>query len=207
VTLHPLSQACVFIYSSHGKWVFPLFLWSFLPPPLLQAFLLLVAGRLPPLLPSPAGLFVYHSMRGCPFPLFTLRAPCPLCYMSFSCCCCLFSLFFSFFLGWGSFCPGGYADLAQVVCGSSMSHLAHMVVCVSRAGRKWRLVAREPSWFLHLPWSGDAMGGLGVWRSRSFTSSWWFFLQGVSPASLHDFTLEKHAFCFVPLAAILESYS
>jgi hypothetical protein len=23
VTLHPLSQACVFIYSSHGKWVFP----------------------------------------------------------------------------------------------------------------------------------------------------------------------------------------
>jgi hypothetical protein len=23
VTLHPLSQACVFIYSSCGKWVFP----------------------------------------------------------------------------------------------------------------------------------------------------------------------------------------
>jgi hypothetical protein len=24
VTLHPLSQACVFVYSSRGKWVFPL---------------------------------------------------------------------------------------------------------------------------------------------------------------------------------------
>jgi hypothetical protein len=29
VTLHLLSQACVFIYSSHGKWVFPPLLWSF----------------------------------------------------------------------------------------------------------------------------------------------------------------------------------
>jgi hypothetical protein len=31
VTLHPLSQACMFIYSSHGKWVFPPVLWSFPP--------------------------------------------------------------------------------------------------------------------------------------------------------------------------------
>jgi hypothetical protein len=28
VTLHPLSQACVFVYSSRGKWVFPPLLWS-----------------------------------------------------------------------------------------------------------------------------------------------------------------------------------
>jgi hypothetical protein len=33
------------------------------------------------------------------------------------------------------------------------------------------------------------MCGLGVWRSRSFAPSWWFFLQSVSPASLQDFTL------------------
>jgi hypothetical protein len=31
VTLHLLSQACMFIYSSCGKWVFPLLLWSFPP--------------------------------------------------------------------------------------------------------------------------------------------------------------------------------
>jgi hypothetical protein len=29
VTLHPRSQACVFIYSLCGKWVFPPLLWSF----------------------------------------------------------------------------------------------------------------------------------------------------------------------------------
>jgi hypothetical protein len=53
------------------------------------------------------------------------------------------------------------------------------VVCFSPAGRSWHLAAWEPSWFLCLPWHGDAMCGLGMWRSRSFTYSWWFFLQGV----------------------------
>jgi hypothetical protein len=56
VTLHQLSQACVFIYSSHGKWSSPLSCGVFLPLPPLQAFLLLVAGRVPLLLPSLAGL-------------------------------------------------------------------------------------------------------------------------------------------------------
>jgi hypothetical protein len=31
VTLHPLSLACLFIYSLRGKWVFPALLWSFPP--------------------------------------------------------------------------------------------------------------------------------------------------------------------------------
>jgi hypothetical protein len=33
------------------------------------------------------------------------------------------------------------------------------------------------------------MRGLGVWRYRSFASSWWFFLPGVYPASFQEFTL------------------
>jgi hypothetical protein len=33
------------------------------------------------------------------------------------------------------------------------------------------------------------MQGLGVQKSQSFASSWWFFLQSVSPVSLQDFTL------------------
>jgi hypothetical protein len=72
VTLHPLSQAFVFIYSSHGKWVFPLSCGVFLPPPLSQAFLLLVAGRTLLLPPSPArpNLFIYSSVRDSPPPLF-----------------------------------------------------------------------------------------------------------------------------------------
>jgi hypothetical protein len=38
VTLHPLSQACVVIYSSHGKWVFPPLLWSFSPTATFTSF-------------------------------------------------------------------------------------------------------------------------------------------------------------------------
>jgi hypothetical protein len=45
VTLHLLSQACMFVYSSRGKWVFlPLSCGVFLPLPLLQVFLLLITG-------------------------------------------------------------------------------------------------------------------------------------------------------------------
>jgi hypothetical protein len=44
VTLYPHCQACVFIYSSCGRWVFLSLLCSFLPPPLSQAFLLLITG-------------------------------------------------------------------------------------------------------------------------------------------------------------------
>jgi hypothetical protein len=50
------------------------------------------------------------------------------------------------------------------------------------------LMAWEPSLFLHLMWCGDAMCELLVWRCRSFASSWWFFLPGVSPVSLQEFT-------------------
>jgi hypothetical protein len=63
-----------------------------------------------------ACLFTVH-LSDCPPPSLGLRVPCPLCYMSF-----FFQLliiiqfvFFSLFFlsGWGSVCPGGYADLAQ----------------------------------------------------------------------------------------------
>jgi hypothetical protein len=83
VTLHPLSQAGMFTYSSLGKWSFPLSCGVFLPPPLLQALLLLIVGHVLPLLPSPAGLFIYSSVRDSHPPPLVLRAPHPLCYMSF----------------------------------------------------------------------------------------------------------------------------
>jgi hypothetical protein len=44
VTLLPRCQACVFIYSSCWKWVFPVSCEVFLPPPLSEAFLLLITG-------------------------------------------------------------------------------------------------------------------------------------------------------------------
>jgi hypothetical protein len=38
VTLHPLSLACMFVYSSCGKWVFLTLLWSFHPSSTLTSF-------------------------------------------------------------------------------------------------------------------------------------------------------------------------
>jgi hypothetical protein len=72
VTLHQFSQASVFIYSSHGKWVSPLSC-GVLPLPLLQAIPLLVAGRVLPLLPSPTRLVWGIS----PPPLFGAQGTSP----------------------------------------------------------------------------------------------------------------------------------
>jgi hypothetical protein len=67
VTLHPLSLACMFIYSSCGKWVFPLSCGVFLPLLLLQAFPLLLAECV--LLLLQAGMFAYSSRGRWVFPL------------------------------------------------------------------------------------------------------------------------------------------
>jgi hypothetical protein len=49
---------------------------------------------------------------GIALPTSGLRAPHPLCYVSFF-VVVVYSVCFSFFPGWGSVCPGGYVDLAQ----------------------------------------------------------------------------------------------
>jgi hypothetical protein len=93
------------------------------------------------------------------------------------CCCCLFSFFFSFFPGWGSVRPGAYVDLAQSCLWEY--HVPLNSPCGLHPPKQsvsWLLVAREPSWFLCLMCSGDAMHGLGVWRSQNFVSSRRFFL-------------------------------
>jgi hypothetical protein len=128
VTLHPLSQACVFIYSSRGRWVFPLSCGVFLPLPLSQAFPLLVAGHTAPLLPSLArpGLFIYSSGKDSPPPLQcsvrpTLFATCLYCSY-----CLLLS--FSFFPGWGGqSVQGAMLIWPRVACGSTVYCLAHLV--------------------------------------------------------------------------------
>jgi hypothetical protein len=68
VTVHPLSLACVFIYSSHAKWVFPPSCGVFLLPPLLQAFPFLIAGRV--LLLLLAGCLFTAHVGGESLPLF-----------------------------------------------------------------------------------------------------------------------------------------
>jgi hypothetical protein len=105
----------MFVYSSRGKWVFPPLLWRFPPSALSQAFPLLVAGRAPLLLPEalrPDRLVYLQSWEGLPSPnlrhsvrptLFPTCLFCPYCLL----------ISFSFFPGWRSVCPGGYAALAQ----------------------------------------------------------------------------------------------
>jgi hypothetical protein len=115
VTLHPLSQACVFVYSSHGKWVFPPLLWSFPPTTAFTSFPApgCWACAAAPALSSPArpSLFIYSSRRDSPPPL---RCPgCPTLFATRLYCSYCLLLSFSFFPRWGSVCPGGYADLAQ----------------------------------------------------------------------------------------------
>jgi hypothetical protein len=83
------------------------------------------------------------------------------------CSYCLL-LSFSFFPGWRSVCPGGYAALAWVVCGSTAVPLSSPCLRLPKpSGCGW-LVAQGPSWFLRLMWSGDALHWLEVWRGLSF---------------------------------------
>jgi hypothetical protein len=114
VTLHLLSLACMFIYSSHGKWVFPPLLWNFPPSSTLTSFPApgcWAHTLLPPepLQPSPACLFTVPGRIPLPpLPRSVHPTLFPMClYCSY---CLLVSLFFPV---WRSVCPGGYADLAQ----------------------------------------------------------------------------------------------
>jgi hypothetical protein len=66
VTLHLLSQACMFIYSSCGTWVFPPLLWSFPPSATLTSFP--TPDCCVVLLLLPASLFVYSSCGRWIFP-------------------------------------------------------------------------------------------------------------------------------------------
>jgi hypothetical protein len=178
VTLHLLSQASMFIYSSCGKWVFPPLLWSFPPTTAFTNFPTLDCWACAAA-PAFWGLCVYLQFHeGLPLPLLRCSGRPALFAMCLFCYCLLFRFFFSlFFPGWWSVCLGGYADLAQGCLWEY--HMPLSSPCGLRLPKRsgsWRLVAWEPSWFLLLTWSRDAMCGLGVWRSQTFSSSLWFFL-------------------------------
>jgi hypothetical protein len=155
--------------------------------PLLQAFPAprLLGGGCHSCLLWPAYLFTVH-VRSAPPPLSRAQCALPSLLLVFFFFSSLFIIQLYFFSpGQGSVCPGCYADLSQGVL-----RAAYLLTWWSpKQGRSWCLAAWEPFWFLCLTWCGDAMHGLGVWRCWSLASSWWFFLPGVSPASLQEFTL------------------
>jgi hypothetical protein len=152
VILHPLSQAGVFIYSSRGKLAFPPLCGVFLPPPLLQAFPLLVAVCVPLLLPSPAGLFIYSSVRDSPHPSSALRVPHPLCYVSFLLLLLIIQGFFPLFsLGGGRSVQGAMLIWPGLSVEYRVPLSSPCGLCLPKPSGHWCLVAaRGLSWLLHL---------------------------------------------------------
>jgi hypothetical protein len=96
VTLHLLSQAGCLLTVHVGGGSSPLSCGVFLPSPLLQAFPLLVAGHVLPLLPSPAWLVYLQFHEGLPLPPLRHSGHPTLFAMGLFCCYCLL-LSFSFF--------------------------------------------------------------------------------------------------------------
>jgi hypothetical protein len=134
MTLHPLSQACVFIYSSHGKRVFPHLLWSFPPSTTLTCFpapSCWVCAPAPTLssLARP-GLFIYSSGKDSPPPSLELRAPHPLPHVFIVLIAYYSVSLFSPGGGWSV--QGAILIWPRVVCESTMYHLAHLVCIFPR---------------------------------------------------------------------------
>jgi hypothetical protein len=123
VTVHPHSQACMFVYSSHGKWVFPPLLWIFPPSATLTSF------------PAP-GCWLHapaptRASPACPACLFTVPGRIPFPQSSalsvphpLSCVSLLFLLLISqflfFSLGGGQSVHGAMLLWPRLVCGSTM---------------------------------------------------------------------------------------
>jgi hypothetical protein len=201
VTLHQLSQAGMFIYSSRGKWAFPPLLWSFPPTATFTRFPAPGCWACAAV-PAFSGWLIYLQFReGFPLPSSSVpRAPRPLFYISF-----LLLIIQFLFFPWGPVCPGAMLIWPRVFCGSTVCRLAHLVVCVFPSGLGAGVWPHgKPSWFLHLTWSGDARRGLWVWRSQSFASSQFFPVRCIS-SICPRFYFRKHTFCFLRLASILES--
>jgi hypothetical protein len=87
-------------------------------------------------------LFQRACCEGFPHrPSSALRAPCPLCYVSFLLLLLIFQFFFYFSLGGASVCQGGYADLAQGCLWEYHVPLNSLVVCIlpsHRGAAVWR---------------------------------------------------------------------
>jgi hypothetical protein len=148
VTLHPLSQAGVFIYSSCGKWAFPPLLWSFPPTAAFTTFPAPDCWSCASAPTFPSRLVYLQFCEGFPSPLFSAQgAPPSLLCVFFVIAYYSVSLFFP---GWGSFCLGGYADLAQGCLWEYRVPLRSPCgLRLPKPSGHWPLAAAwGPSWFL-----------------------------------------------------------
>jgi hypothetical protein len=193
----------MFVYSSHGKWVFLPLLWSFPPSATLTSFPApgCWVPTLPPLLPEAlglSGLFIYSPGKGSGHP--TLFPACLYCsyYLLLS---------FSFFPGWRSVCPGGYAALSQACLWGYCSTVKLTWSASSQA--VWAPATGGPGALLVSPlnvkWKFSALAG-GVEGTKLCLFSVIMPARCVSSVS-PGFHYRRLTFCLLPLAAILESSS
>jgi hypothetical protein len=184
----------MFVYSSRGKWVFPP-LTSFPAPGCW------VCALLPPEPLRPAQLVYLQSQEGFPSPNLW-HSVCPTLFPAcLNCSYCLL-VSFSFFPGWRSVCPGGYAALAQACLWEKRGTVKLTWSASSQAHWAW------------------ATGGLGALLVSLFNMKWRFSAPagGVDGSKLCLFSVimpakcvssvsprfhyRQLAFCFLPLAAI-----
>jgi hypothetical protein len=208
VTLHPLSQVCVFIYSSHGKWGLP-------PSPVefssFRHFHKLSHSSLLDMHPcsrwslsGQAQLVYLQFWEGFPYPLFGAQGTPPSLPPVFIVLIAYYSVSL-FCLGSGPSVQGAMLIWPRVVCGSTAYHLAHLVrVLPSQmgAGHWQRSGALLVSPF-NVKWRFSEQAG-GVKGSKFCLFSVALLARCVSSVSPR-FHCRRHAFCFLPLAAILES--
>jgi hypothetical protein len=104
---------------------------TFLPPPHSQIFPLLVVRRMPLLPPFQArpGLFIYSSGKDSPPPLFSAQGIPPSLLSVFIVLIAYYSVSL-FSPGGGRSVQGALLIWPKVVCGSTMYHLAHLVVYI-----------------------------------------------------------------------------
>jgi hypothetical protein len=130
------SLASFFIYSSCGKWVFPLLLWSFPPTATFTSFPAPGCWVCGPTPVFSSWLFV----RDFPSPPLRLSGSPAFFATSLLCCYCLLFSFFS--LGGGQSVQWAMLIWPRVVCGGTAYHLVHLVVhifpsCLGTAIWQW----------------------------------------------------------------------
>jgi hypothetical protein len=140
-------------------------------------------------LSGPPGLFIYSSRKDSLPPFFGAQCAPPSFPCVFIDLIACYSMKFPFFSRWRLICPGGYANLAQ---GCLWEYRGTAKLTLSTSSQAiWAWATGGPGALLVSLFNvtGNAVHWLEVWRGQSFASSLWFSLQGMSPASLQDFTL------------------
>jgi hypothetical protein len=177
---------------------------------LLSALFQVAVYHLPTVSPSAFPVFVYwkFTWRSAPCPprsSSALRAPRPLCCMSFSVPCLLFSFFF-LFAERGSAYLGAMLVYPRGGCGNTVCRLfAHLLVCISQAGLEPASGSMGALLFSQCNVAWEALYWLGVQGIGVLLLLGGFFSAKCGSSISAKFLIYRaHAVSFCPLVTILD---